>query len=277
MKLENKVVIITASTRGIGLACAEACARAGGHVWLAARNREAATQTARRLREAGAEADFVYLDVTRPESYVPMAETVARQCGRIDVLVNNFGGSDPARDLDIAHTEAEAFLQTVSLNLGSVYRAAQAVLPYMTGHGGSIINISSIGGAVPDVSQVGYGTAKAAINHLTRLIALQEAAHGIRCNAVLPGMTATDAVQQRLSPDFRRQFLRHVPLGRMALPREVAAAVVYLAGDDAAYVTGQLLHVSGGFALGTPVYGDVRAGSGGRAASEAAEKHGQNR
>lgn len=274
MKLENKIVIITASTRGIGLACAEACARAGAHVWLAARNGDAAAQTVRRLREGGAKADYVYLDAARPESYVPMAETVARQCGRIDVLVNNFGGSDPVRDLDFAHTEPETFLQTVSLNLGSVFRASQAVLPHMMGHGGSIINISSIGGAVPDVSQVGYGTAKAAINHLTRLIALQEATHGIRCNAVLPGITATDAVQTRLSPEFRRQFLRHVPLGRMGLPREVAAAVVYLAGDEAAYVTGQLLHVSGGFAMGTPIYGDVQAR---RAASEATEKPGQSR
>lgn len=88
MKLENKIVIITASTRGIGLACAEACARAGAHVWLAARNRDAAAQTVRRLREEGAKADYVYLDAARPESYAPMAGTVARQCGRILSLIH---------------------------------------------------------------------------------------------------------------------------------------------------------------------------------------------
>jgi NAD(P)-dependent dehydrogenase (short-subunit alcohol dehydrogenase family) len=122
---------------------------------------------------------------------------------------------------------------------------------------GSIVNISSVGGQVPDISQVAYGTSKAAINYLTKLIALQEARHGIRCNAVLPGMTATEAVETRLSPEFKRQFLRHIPLGRMGLPEEMAEAVCYFAGDGSAYTTGQILTVSGGFGLATPVYGDL--------------------
>ena len=123
--------------------------------------------------------------------------------------------------------------------------------------GGSIINISSVGGIVPDVSQVAYGTSKAAINYLTRLIAVHEAKHNIRCNAVLPGMTATEAVEKNLTEEFRDLFLRHTPLGRMGLPEEIAAAVVYLASDESAYTTGQLLTVSGGFGLATPVYGDL--------------------
>ena len=122
--------------------------------------------------------------------------------------------------------------------------------------GGSIINISSVGGNVPDISQVAYGTSKAAINYLTKLIALQEAKHHIRCNAVLPGMTATEAVEKHLSEEFRVQFTRHVPLGRMGLPEEIAEAVCYFASDASAYTTGQILSVSGGFGLGTPLYGD---------------------
>lgn len=270
MRLENKVVLVTAATRGIGLAIAAACAREGAVVYVAGRDPE----KCRRVCEAlGYKARWVPLDASDDAAFQPMADRCGREAGHIDVLVNNFGISDRAQDLTLRRTAPEVFLRTVEVNLMSVYRATQAVLPHM-GPGGSIINISSVGGALPDVTQVGYGTAKAAINHLTRLIALQEAAHGIRCNAVLPGITATDAVQTRLSPEFRRQFLRHVPLGRMGLPREVAAAVVYLAGDEAAYVTGQLLHVSGGFAMGTPIYGDVQAG---RAASEATEKPGQSR
>ena len=123
--------------------------------------------------------------------------------------------------------------------------------------GGSIINISSVGGIVPDISQVAYGTSKAAINYLTKLIAVHEAKNKIRCNAVLPGMTATEAVEKHLTEEFRNLFLRHIPLGRMGLPEEIAAAVVYLASDEAAYTTGQILTVSGGFGLATPVYGDL--------------------
>ena len=146
--------------------------------------------------------------------------------------------------------------------------ASQAAVRYMAAQGGgSIVNISSVGGLVPDISQVAYGPSKAAINYLTKLIALQEARHRIRCNAVLPGMTATEAVEKHLSPQFRDLFLRHIPLGRMGLTEEIAEAVCYFAGDASAYTTGQLLTVSGGFGLGTPVYGDIfsaaaEAGSG---------------
>ena len=128
----------------------------------------------------------------------------------------------------------------------------------MAAHGGgSIINISSVGGIVSDVSQVAYGTSKAAINYLTKLIAVHEAKNNIRCNAVLPGMTATEAIEKNLSEEFRSLFLRHIPLGRIGLPEEIAEAVCYFAGDASAYTTGQILAVSGGFGLATPVYGDL--------------------
>ena len=136
--------------------------------------------------------------------------------------------------------------------------ASQAAAKYMAKDGGgSIINISSVGGQVPDISQVAYGTSKAAINYLTKLIAVQEAKHHIRCNAVLPGMTATEAVEKYLSDDFRNLFMRHIPLGRMGLPEEIAEAVCYFASDASSYVTGQILAVSGGFGLATPVFADI--------------------
>jgi NAD(P)-dependent dehydrogenase (short-subunit alcohol dehydrogenase family) len=187
-----------------------------------------------------------------------MVDDVVKDAGRIDVLVNNFGTSNPGKDLDFANTEAQIFLDTVNLNLRSVFMASQAAARHMAKNGGgSIINISSVGGLVPDISQVAYGTSKAAINYLTKLIAVQEAKHHIRCNAVLPGMTATEAVENHLSEDFRELFLRHIPLARMGLPEEIAEAVCYFAGDASAYTTGQILTVSGGFGLATPVYGDL--------------------
>ena len=257
MKLRDKVVIVTASTRGIGLAITEACAREGAAVYMAARNIERAEKEAARLNSAGYKVRCVYNDASVPESYASMAGTVAENEGRIDVLVNNFGTSNPKRDLDIASTDADVFIDTVTLNLRSVFMASKAVLGYMK-NGGSIINISSVGGSVPDISQIAYGTSKAAINYLTKLIAVHEAKNKIRCNAILPGMTATDAVNKNLSDDFRALFLKHIPLGRMGLPEEIASAAVYFASDDSAYTTGQILSVCGGFGLATPVYGDLK-------------------
>ena len=253
MRLKDKVVLITASTRGIGLACVKKCAKEGARVYMAARNVERAQEIANTLNGA----KCVYNDATKPETFTSMVEDVVKDAGRIDVLVNNFGTSNPGKDLDFAHTDPQVFLDTVNLNLRSVFMASQAAAKHMANHGGSIVNISSVGGLVPDISQVAYGTSKAAINYLTKLIAVQEARHNIRCNAVLPGMTATEAVEKNLTEEFRNLFLRHIPLQRMGLPEEIAAAVVYLASDEAAYTTGQILTVSGGFGLATPVYGDL--------------------
>ena len=254
MRLKNKVVLITASTRGIGLACVKACVKEGARVYMAARNLSRAQEIANTLDGV----KCVYNDAIKPETFRSMVEEVVQDVGRIDVLVNNFGTSNPGKDLDFAHTNPSVFLDTVNLNLRSVFMASQAAAKHMAVQGGgSIINISSVGGLVPDISQVAYGTSKAAINYLTKLIAVQEAKNKIRCNAVLPGMTATEAVEKHLTEDFRNLFLRHIPLGRMGLPEEIAAAVVYLASDDAAYTTGQILTVSGGFGLATPVYGDL--------------------
>ena len=257
MRLKDKVVLITASTRGIGLACVKACAKEGASVYMAARNLEQAQKIVNALSEEGFQVKCVFNDATKPESFASMVDDVVKDAGRIDVLVNNFGTSNRQKDLDFAHTDAEVFLDTVTLNLRSVFLASQAAVQSMQKTGrGSIINISSVGGLIPDVSQVAYGTSKAAINYLTKLIAVHEAKNGIRCNAVLPGMTATDAVEKHLTEEFRSLFLRHIPLGRMGVPEEIAAAVVYFASDESAYTTGQIMAVSGGFGLATPVYSD---------------------
>ena len=253
MRLQDKVILVTASTRGIGLAIVKKCAQEGARVYMAARNPARAQEIAHTLKGV----TCVYNDATKPETFSSMVEQVVADAGRIDVLVNNFGTSNPGKDLDFANTAPQIFLDTVNLNLRSVFMASQAAAKHMAAHGGSIINISSVGGQVPDISQVAYGTSKAAINYLTKLIAVQEAGHNIRCNAVLPGMTATEAVEQHLSDDFRALFMRHIPLRRMGLPEEIAEAVCYFASDASAYTTGQILTVSGGFGLATPVYGDL--------------------
>ncbi len=258
MRLQDKVVLVTASTRGIGKAIVDACAKEGAIVYMAARNLERAQAEADRLNAEGCRVSCVYNDASKPETFVSMVQNVVSQEGHMDVLVNNFGTSDPRVDLDFLHTDGSVFLDTVQMNLRSVFLSSQAAAKHMAkGGGGSIVNISSVGGLVPDISQIGYGTSKAAINYLTKLIALQGAQYHIRCNAVLPGMTATESVAEKLSEEFKELFVRHIPLNRMGLPEEIANAVLYFASGESAYTTGQILTVSGGFGLGTPVYGDL--------------------
>ena len=154
MRLKDKVVLVTASTRGIGLACVKACAKEGAIVYMAARNLERAQEIA----DALSGVKCVYNDATRPETFTTMVEDVVRDAGRIDVLVNNFGTSNPGKDLDFANTDPQMFLDTINLNLRSVFLASQAAAKHMaTQGGGSIINISSVGGIVPDISQISYG------------------------------------------------------------------------------------------------------------------------
>ena len=228
MRLKDKVVLVTASTRGIGLATVQACAKEGAIVYMAARNLERASQRAEELNAMGYRVRTVYNDATDLESYRTMIEEVFKLEGRIDVLVNNFGTSDPKTDLDIEHTRWEDFQATVDINLASVFVSSQAVIPHMN-----------------------------AIIYLSKNIAVQTARSNIRVNVVCPGQTATDAVMNNMSKEFQDFFLRHTPIQRMGKPEEIAAAVVYFASDDAAYTTGQVMAVHGGFGLPTPVYADM--------------------
>ena len=219
-----------------------------------------AENRAKELNDEGCNVKTVYNDATEKETYTSMVEEVFKNEGRIDILVNNFGTSNPQKDLDIKNTEYDEYIRTVDINLASVFMTSQAAIPHMAANGGgSIINISSIGGLRPDISQIAYGTSKAAINYLTKLIATQCARDNIRCNAVLPGMTATEAVSNNLTPEFQEFFLKHIPIKRMATPEEIAGAVAYFASDDAAYTTGQIMDVSGGFGMPTPIFGDMIA------------------
>lgn len=254
-EMNGKVALVTASTRGIGLECARRLADAGAVVYLAVRETEQGRALARQLAvSSGSRVEVVRFDADDRDTFSSMIAGAVGREGRIDVLVNNFGSTDVNVDLDVASTPAEQFLAIVERNLLSVYAASQAAVQSMmrTG-GGSIVNISSVGGVIPDVSRTAYGIAKASINFLTRQIAVQYAAHGIRCNAVLPGFTGTAAVDN-MSDAFRSTFLSCVPLGRAGTPGDIADAVLYLAGESSSYVTGLLLPVAGGYGEPSPMY-----------------------
>lgn len=255
--LNNKVALVTSATRGIGLAAAVKLAKEGATVYMGVRRLEATQEICDTYAEEGLVMKPVFFDAFDMDSYKTMVETVVNEAGKIDILVNNYGGGLPDKDFDLVNTDEDAFFKIIEMNVGSVFRISKLVVPYMLENkGGSIVNIASISGTVPDISRIGYGVSKSAVNNITQQIAMQYARYNIRCNAVLPGMTATDAVKNSMSDDFQKSFLSHVPLNRMGTPEDIANAVAFFASDDSSYITGNIMEVSGGYHLGTPQYAD---------------------
>ena len=157
-ELENKVALVSSSTRGIGLACAKTLAAQGAAVYLGVRRLEAGQQIADELIAAGGRAGVVFFDASREESFSGMVDEVAAKEGRLDILVNNFGSTDVKTDLDVVNGPSEDFFRIVNTNLKSVYLPSKAAVPLMAKNGGgSIINIGSVGGLYPDLSRTAYG------------------------------------------------------------------------------------------------------------------------
>ena len=257
-KLENQVALVTAATKGIGLACALKLAENGATVYMGVRRIEATQEICDQYKSQGFKMFPIYFDAYKSETYKAIVEEIIAKEGRLDILVNNFGVGKPETDLDLVKGSEEAFLELFKLNVGTVYGISKAAVPHMMKQGkGSIINISSIGGAIPDVTRIGYGVSKAAVNNITQQIAMQYARANIRCNAVLPGRTATDAALNNMPQSFIDSFLSHVPLNRMGKPEDIANAVLFFASDDSSYITGNIMEVAGGYGLGTPQYGDI--------------------
>ena len=251
----NKVALVTSATRGIGFASALKLAQEGAIVYLGVRRMEDTQEICDRYTEL--KMISVYFDAYKEETYKSMIDTIIEKEGRLDILVNNFGTSNPAKDLDLVNTDEEYFFNTIKANLGTVYSISKNAIPHMIKNGrGSIVNISSIGGNIPDISRIGYGVSKASVNNITQQMAMQYGKHNIRVNAVLPGLTATDAAIDNMPEDFRKSFLSHVPLGRMGTPEDMANAVYFFASDLSSYITGNIMEVAGGYGLGTPQYAD---------------------
>lgn len=255
--LNKKIALVTSATRGIGLATAIKLAKDGAKVYMGVRRLEATQEICDKYTKECLFMKPIFFDAFDVDSYEAMVNTVINEEGSIDILVNNYGTGNPQEDFDLVNTDEKSFFKLLELNIGSVFRISKLVVPYMIeNNGGSIINISSISGTVPDISRIGYGVSKSAVNNITQQIAMQYARYNIRCNAVLPGMTATDSVKSAMSEDFQKSFLSHVPLNRMGTPEDIANSVSFFASDDSNYITGSILEVSGGYHLGTPQYSD---------------------
>ncbi len=253
-KLDGKVALVTASADGIGLAIATSLAHEGALTYIADINMELATSNADNLCENGYLAKAIEFNALDNISIVNCVLKIIEDTGRVDILVNNFGGTNPKIDRSIMDTKVEDFDHYVLAHLNSVFLTSQTVInkAMINQKSGSIINITSVSGINPDITQISYGTSKAAIFHMTKQIAIQSAKYNICCNAVAPGMIDTKAVTNNLTKEFAEIFLRNTPISRMGKPSEIADAVLYFACSS--YTTGQLLSVNGGFGISTPLY-----------------------
>jgi NAD(P)-dependent dehydrogenase (short-subunit alcohol dehydrogenase family) len=246
--LAGKVVLVTGAARGIGRACALACAAAGAEVAAGMRNVETADGLIAELKELVPKSLPVKLDITDRSQIEQAVRDTLKNFGRIDVLINNVGIGPENRAEDV--TEAD-FDFTVNVNLKGTFFTTQAVGRKMIGQkSGRIINISSQAGTVTLPGESIYCMTKAAINHLTRCLAIEWAPHNITVNSVSPTFIWTDATAPALAdPEFHKRTLAHIPLGRIGNPLDVAGAVVFLASPAAALITGVNLLVDGGWSV----------------------------
>ena len=243
--LENKVIVLTGGAQGIGRATALRLSEERAVLVIADRNLDGAEAVAGEIRSVGGRATAVQLDVASKQSWQAATAQIEDEHGGADGLVNNAGVT---RDRSLLKMTEDDWDFVIDVNLKGAWLGCQAIVPLMIGrNGGSIVNLSSESrwGAF---GQSNYASAKSGLVGLTRTIAIEQARHGIRANAVAPGTTLTPMVEA-VPEDIRKGWLDTIPLRREAQPSEIASAIAFLLSDDASYVTGQILGVNGGSAL----------------------------
>jgi 7-alpha-hydroxysteroid dehydrogenase len=242
--LKGKVAVVTGAGRGIGAACAVAMAEAGADVVLAARTKDQLDAVAGTAQELGPRALAVPCDVNDTSNLPGLIEQTIGELGRIDIVVNNAGGSMPQPFLD---TSESTFEGAFHFNVTTAFTLTQLAVPHMLEvGGGSVVNISSAMGRLSDRGFVAYGTAKGALAHMTRLLAM-DLAPKIRVNAIAVGSVATSALEIVLTNDaIREEMVAKTPLKRIGDPTDISLAALYLASDAGSFITGKVLEVDGG-------------------------------
>jgi 7-alpha-hydroxysteroid dehydrogenase len=242
-KVSGKVAIITGAGRGIGRGAALALAEMGAHVVCAARTPEQIEDTAIQARAFGVQALSVPCDVMQRPQLEHLVEATMKQFGRIDILVNNAGGTPPVVAL---HTSEEMFSDAMRFNVTSAFLLTRFVVPHMVaGGGGSVVNISSAAGRLVQPGFVAYGTAKAALSFMTRLLGCEFAPH-VRVNALAVGATLTEALTQFLDDDTKAKMAEMTPMRRLGEVEDIALAVLYLASPAGSWITGKVFEIDGG-------------------------------
>jgi len=250
LRFDGKIAIVTGGASGIGQAVAEAFAVSGARVIVTDINESGGAAVAKRLRDSGAEADFVPADMTNDHDVSALVDAVTTSNGGLDILVNVVGGAAKGdRPGIMLHEESEALWdETMALSLKSTFFGMKYAITYMLANGGgAIVNIASLAGLHVELTGTpAYGAAKAGVIHLTRTAAVMYGKHGIRINAVAPGLTLTPNVAAALTEKAKAEIMGRYPIVRGIAPSEQASAVLWLASDHAAMITGHILPVDGG-------------------------------
>lgn len=243
-RLQGKVAFVSGGGSGIGAATAIRCAQEGAQVVICGRRQEPLDVVVAQIRAAGGQAEAVQADVGQEAQYVAAIEGAAKRHGRLDILVNNamaytWGALDATSTADW-HTN---FQTTVD----GTFWGTRTAMQLMKGHGGAIVNVSSICGQLGTAWMAGYSAAKAAVDNFSRAAAAEGAAQGIRVNVVVPAVVETPATAGMLSDEAsRKNTEKLIPMGRIGQPEELANAILFLASDEASYITGACLPVDGG-------------------------------
>ena len=241
--MNNRVAFITGASRGIGRVCALTLAAAGARVVLAARNRAKLDEVAGEIRSSGREVFVVEIDLSSPESIKEAFAKAHAEFGPTEILVNNAGVT---KDGLAVRMKPEDWNSVLTTNLTGAFLCTQQVLqPMMRARWGRIISITSVVGEMGNAGQANYAASKAGLMGLTKSLAQEMGGRGITVNAVAPGFVETDMTGV-LGDEMKEKLLANIPLKRIGQPEDVAAAVCFLASDEAGYITGHILDVNGG-------------------------------
>jgi NAD(P)-dependent dehydrogenase (short-subunit alcohol dehydrogenase family) len=257
------VAIVTGAASGIGRASALALAREGAAVLVADLDAAGAARVAAEIEAAGGRGAAQHTDVADPASVAAMVEAAVQAFGGLDVLHNNAAASDPTvigADGELVDLDLTVWERTLAVNLRGPMLGCKYAIPRMLERGGgSIVNTSSASGLVGDLARPAYGVSKAGLDSLTRYVATQYGKRGIRCNSIAPGVIATPALEANVPREAIAVYERSHLTPRLGRPEDVAAAVVFLASDAAAFITGQTLCVDGGLLAHHPTVAELRA------------------
>lgn len=247
MKLRGRVALVTGGSRGIGKAISLALAREGADVVVDhLEQKEEANEVVEEIRRMGRHALAFQTDVRDFDKVVNMVEQILEEFGKIDILVNNAG---IVRDKTFKNMRKEEWDIVIDTDLNGVFNCIKAVITHMEERKtGKIINISSVIGEIGNFGQANYAAAKAGVIGLTKSVAKEVARKGITVNAVAPGFTETGMLKT-IPESVKDQILKQIPMGRFAIPEDIAKVVVFLASDGANYITGQVINVNGGYYL----------------------------
>jgi|TARA_B110000259_G_scaffold139825_1_gene157472 3-oxoacyl-[acyl-carrier protein] reductase len=243
MSLENQIALVTGASRGIGAAIAQTLGQQGAVVVGTATSASGADRITAALKEAGVKGKGIALDVNNAEQIDAVLKEIAAEYGTVGILVNNAGIT---KDTLMMRMSEDDWDTVISTNLSSIYRMSKAVLrPMMKARKGRIISISSVVGHMGNAGQANYAAAKAGMTGFSKSLASEVGSRGITVNCVAPGFIETD-MTAKLPEDIKMQMLARVPLGRLGNVNEIAATVAFLASPNAAYISGETIHVNGG-------------------------------